>query len=47
MAEPETMGSLLFQTNEDGVAVLTLNRPEKLNALDIKMGYDCPLLLRK
>jgi enoyl-CoA hydratase/carnithine racemase len=38
---------LLVDRHDDGVAVLTLNRPEKRNALSIEMRYELAALLRE
>ncbi|MDD5127195.1 MAG: enoyl-CoA hydratase-related protein [Dehalococcoidales bacterium] len=43
----EATESLLFKLNEDGVAILTLNRPEKLNALNMDMRMGLPGLIEK
>ena len=36
--QPASAAALVVETREDGVATLTLNRPERLNALNVELG---------
>ncbi|MDD5127574.1 MAG: enoyl-CoA hydratase-related protein [Dehalococcoidales bacterium] len=47
MLEQEFGGKLLLEANDDGVAVLTLNRPEKINALDMEMRLGLPVIAER
>ena len=37
MLNPENYHSMLIERRDDGVAIVTLNRPKKLNAVDSVM----------
>lgn len=39
--------TIIYEKNENGVALITLNRPEKLNALDLLMSWEIREVLKE